>query len=99
MRLGPALDAALAESVRAWAGSGMVRRLWAKDACVWTGGDEAAWLGWLDVATAEAPLEALGLARCRGSRLIVSEAALGATRISDLSTRVGVWRETRRPRP
>ena len=59
MRLGPALDAALAESVRAWAGSGMVRRLWAKDACVWTGGDEAAWLGWLDVATTEAPLEAL----------------------------------------
>ena len=40
MRLGPALDAALAESIRAWARSGMVRRLWAKDAGVWTGGDE-----------------------------------------------------------
>ena len=37
----------------------MVRRLWAKDADVWTGGDEARWLGWLDVATAEAPLAAL----------------------------------------
>ena len=59
MRLGPALDAALAESIRAWARSGMVRRLWAKDAGVWTGGDEARWLGWLDVATVEAPLEAL----------------------------------------
>ena len=59
MRLGPVLDAALAESIRAWARSGMVRRLWAKDAGVWTGGDEARWLGWLDVATVEAPLEAL----------------------------------------
>ena len=58
MRLGPTLDAALSESVRAWAHSGMVGRLWAKDARVWTGGDEARWLGWLDVAT-EAPLEAL----------------------------------------
>ena len=37
----------------------MVRRLWAKDAEVWTGGDEARWLGWLDVATADVPLEAL----------------------------------------
>ena len=59
MRLGPAVDAALAESVHTWARSGMVRRLWAKDATVWTGGDEARWLGWLDVATARAPLEAL----------------------------------------
>jgi len=37
----------------------MVRRLWAKDATVWTGGDEDRWLGWLDVVTAEVPLEAL----------------------------------------
>ena len=59
MWLGPALDAGLAESVRTWARSGMVRRLWAKDARVWTGRDEARWLGWLDVATADAPLKAL----------------------------------------
>ena len=44
-----------------WARGGMVRRLWAKDADVWTGGDEARWLGWLDVASAEAPLEALSV--------------------------------------
>ena len=63
MRLGPELDAALAESVRVWARSGTLRRLWARDAGVWTGVDEDRWLGWLDVATAAAPLEVLaGLA-------------------------------------
>ena len=58
-RLGPALDAALAESVRMWARGGMVRRVWAKDAEVWTGCDESRWLGWLDVAPAKGSLEAL----------------------------------------
>ena len=58
-RLGPELDTALADTVQVWARSGMVRRLWEKDAGVWTGGDEARWLGWLDVATAQAPLTAL----------------------------------------
>ena len=28
----------------------LVRRIWARDATVWTGGDEAQWLGWLDTA-------------------------------------------------
>ncbi len=27
---------------------GLVERIWARDASVWTGGDEASWLGWLD---------------------------------------------------
>nr|MDQ4029806.1 transaldolase [Actinomycetota bacterium] len=26
----------------------LVERIWARDASVWTGGDEASWLGWLD---------------------------------------------------
>ena len=26
----------------------LVRRIWARDPSVWTGGDEAKWLGWLD---------------------------------------------------
>ena len=26
----------------------LVERIWARDATVWTGGDEAQWLGWLD---------------------------------------------------
>jgi transaldolase/glucose-6-phosphate isomerase len=29
-----------------------VRRLWARDASLWTGGDEASWLGWLDLPEA-----------------------------------------------
>jgi transaldolase/glucose-6-phosphate isomerase len=29
------------------------RRLWAKDATLWTGADEAKWLGWLDVVRAK----------------------------------------------
>jgi len=28
--------------------SELVERIWARDASVWTGGDEASWLGWLD---------------------------------------------------
>ena len=78
MRLGPRLDAALAESIRALAQSGMVRRLWAKDAGVWTGGDEDQWLGWLDVVTAKAPLEALAaLARDVGAAGLTDVLLLG----------------------
>jgi glucose-6-phosphate isomerase len=29
----------------------LVERIWARDATVWTGGDEAKWLGWLDEPT------------------------------------------------
>lgn len=42
--LKPAVDAAL-ESMRR---NGTVRRLWARDATLWTSGDEAQWLDWLD---------------------------------------------------
>ncbi|HXU99757.1 MAG TPA: bifunctional transaldolase/phosoglucose isomerase, partial [Caulobacteraceae bacterium] len=38
---------------------GWTRRLWAKDASLWTGADEAKWLGWLDPAIDEAALRAL----------------------------------------
>ena len=34
-------------------------RLWRKDPGVWTGADEARWLGWLDLAGAEVPADAL----------------------------------------
>ena len=43
------LDAALER----WRSSGNIRRLWNEDATLWTGGDEADWLGWLDVIDAE----------------------------------------------
>jgi transaldolase/glucose-6-phosphate isomerase len=49
------LLAAVAESAAKGAqangnGNGSVARIWARDAGVWTGADEASWLGWLDIA-------------------------------------------------
>lgn len=32
-----------------WTENSAVERLWKKDASVWTGGEEAKWLGWLDI--------------------------------------------------
>jgi transaldolase/glucose-6-phosphate isomerase len=43
------------ETLDAWQTGGMVRRLWARDSSVWTGADEADWMGWLE--TAEQPTE------------------------------------------
>jgi len=41
-----------------WTKAGYVRRLWAKDAALWTGTDEDKWLGWLD-APGKADIAAL----------------------------------------
>lgn len=35
--------------LHASAESNLAKRIWDKDASVWTGGDEARWLGWLDI--------------------------------------------------
>jgi len=47
------LPTALATAVKAtateWQSSGKMKRLWQRDATVWTGADEANWLGWLDI--------------------------------------------------
>jgi transaldolase / glucose-6-phosphate isomerase len=47
------LPDALAKSVKTniddWRASGKVRRLWQHDASLWTGTDEANWLGWLGI--------------------------------------------------
>ncbi len=32
-----------------WRATGKIRRLWARDAALWTGADEANWLGWLNI--------------------------------------------------
>jgi transaldolase / glucose-6-phosphate isomerase len=52
-----ALPAALAGDVAkaqdAWVSEDGTRRLWSKDAALWTGGDESAWLGWLDIIAHE----------------------------------------------
>ena len=46
------LDKAVDASLEAWRADGSVRRLWARDASLWTNGPEAKWLAWLDI-TAE----------------------------------------------
>ncbi|HKV26403.1 MAG TPA: bifunctional transaldolase/phosoglucose isomerase [Candidatus Acidoferrum sp.] len=36
-------------SLQDWSKKGKVKRLWQKDASLWTGADEDKWLGWLDI--------------------------------------------------
>jgi transaldolase / glucose-6-phosphate isomerase len=43
------LDAAVKASLEDWKKNDKVRRLWARDATLWTGTDESNWLGWLNV--------------------------------------------------
>ncbi|MBI3456351.1 MAG: bifunctional transaldolase/phosoglucose isomerase [Candidatus Rokubacteria bacterium] len=43
------LEAAVRASLAEWAATGKVRRLWARDATLWTGADEGSWLGWLGI--------------------------------------------------
>jgi transaldolase / glucose-6-phosphate isomerase len=43
------LDALVKASIDDWKKNDKVRRLWQRDASLWTGTDEAQWLGWLDI--------------------------------------------------
>jgi transaldolase / glucose-6-phosphate isomerase len=43
------LEALVKASLDDWKQNDKVRRLWQRDASVWTGSDEAQWLGWLDI--------------------------------------------------
>jgi len=43
------LDATVKKNLNDWRISEKVKRLWQKDASLWTGDDEAKWLGWLDI--------------------------------------------------
>jgi transaldolase / glucose-6-phosphate isomerase len=38
--------------IKGWTKRGHIRRLWAKDATLWSGADEAKWLGWLNAPSA-----------------------------------------------
>jgi transaldolase/glucose-6-phosphate isomerase len=50
----PAEDGkAVTLALESWRRDGNVRRLWAADPDLWTGSDEAKWLGWLNVAEEE----------------------------------------------
>jgi transaldolase/glucose-6-phosphate isomerase len=44
-----ALDSAVRESLAEWEAYGKPRRLWARDASLWTRKDEGQWLGWLGI--------------------------------------------------
>ncbi len=43
------LDKSVDAALEQWRSQGSVRKLWAHDASLWTGGPEARWLGWLDI--------------------------------------------------
>jgi transaldolase/glucose-6-phosphate isomerase len=43
------LASAVKATVTDWQSGGKMQRLWQRDASLWTGSDEANWLGWLDI--------------------------------------------------
>ncbi len=48
-----ALAPLAASAAEQWRAKGNIRRLWARDASLWSGADEAAWLDWLDIVQSE----------------------------------------------
>jgi transaldolase/glucose-6-phosphate isomerase len=68
-RFKTSLPESLAASVKAaiaeWQSSGKMQRLWERDAALWTGDDEAQWLGWLDITQQqiENPVELRNIAK------------------------------------
>jgi len=48
-KLPPEMDKVVTELLDDWRRGSKIRRLWQRDATLWTGADEAKWLGWLDV--------------------------------------------------
>jgi transaldolase/glucose-6-phosphate isomerase len=49
-RLPPDLASSVKTHIDDWRADGKVRRLWQRDASLWTNTDEADWLGWLGIA-------------------------------------------------
>ena len=49
------LDDAVTAVLDEWRAGGKVRRLWARDASLWTSRDESRWLGWLDIVAHQRP--------------------------------------------
>jgi transaldolase / glucose-6-phosphate isomerase len=48
-KLPEALASTTAKAIEDWRAGNKIRRLWQRDASLWTGTDEANWLGWLDI--------------------------------------------------
>jgi transaldolase / glucose-6-phosphate isomerase len=59
------LAAAVKTAISEWQSGGKMQRLWARDAKLWTGSDEANWLGWLDIVEDQIahPIELRNLAK------------------------------------
>jgi transaldolase/glucose-6-phosphate isomerase len=51
--LPPALAGEVAQRLKDWNAQGGTRRLWAGDASLWTGSDEAQWIGWIGLAESQ----------------------------------------------
>jgi transaldolase/glucose-6-phosphate isomerase len=47
------LEAEVRSEMEKWSSERKVARIWSRDATVWSGEDEAKWLGWLDIVEAE----------------------------------------------
>jgi transaldolase/glucose-6-phosphate isomerase len=45
------LSQAVDQTIDSWNGGMKVKRLWARDASLWTNSDESNWLGWLDIVS------------------------------------------------
>ena len=50
------LDSEVKRTLADWDQGRKMQRLWSRDASLWTGQDEAKWLGWLDIVNAQAPV-------------------------------------------
>ncbi len=48
-KLSPELETSVASAIEDWERGKKVERLWQRDASLWTGTDEANWLGWLNI--------------------------------------------------
>jgi transaldolase/glucose-6-phosphate isomerase len=53
-KLPPALASSVEKTLADWRSGNKITRLWDRDASLWTGTDEASWLGWLDIVTEQA---------------------------------------------
>ena len=53
VRLPAPMEQAVKSALDDWRKNGHVRRLWKRDASVWTGADESKWLGWLEIVAEE----------------------------------------------
>jgi len=52
-QLPPAAQSAFDRTLADWRNTSKTGRIWKRDASLWTGGDEARWLGWLDIVSTQ----------------------------------------------